>query len=172
MTTNQIRYWELQEKKRSNQASERELARSHLASEALTSAANAEILRHNVNVEAQAANDLLECARSNRATETLTARNIASSEARNAETRRANVANEVIGRQKATTDLINARTQQGQLGLKTVDTRTRQRELDETIRSNMQNETLRAQEIGARTASGIIGTIGSLAGRIITRRAN
>jgi hypothetical protein len=72
LTRNQLEYWNLQEKIRSNQASEAETQRANKAKEALTSRDLTEKSRHNVASEAYNLLGIQESERHNQATEGLT----------------------------------------------------------------------------------------------------
>lgn len=169
MTTNQIRYWELQEKRRSNAAQEQETARSNRAKEGISSAANVESMRHNVASEAQAASDLLERSRSNQANEAIARVNAALTKERNDEQKRSNLANEVIGRSNAAASNMQAKYRQIAASNSTVDTITRQKQLEETTRSNKAKEDIERERITAQTASGILSTLGGL-GQTLLRK--
>lgn len=96
MTGNQIKYWELQERKRSNRTQETETGRHNRATEyvesgKLQNAINtlAENIRHSKATEQQAINELAESRRHNVAGETQAINELA-------ERRRSNIANESL----------------------------------------------------------------------------
>lgn len=71
MTTNQIRYWEMQEGKRHNVAQESENFRHNTATEAQAANELVETHRHNVSTETIAQGNLTETIRHNKETETV-----------------------------------------------------------------------------------------------------
>lgn len=195
MTHNQINYWTLRETQRANRSKELETNRHNLATEDQSRqelveasrsnrareaetvrhnvASESETYRHNAATEAQEANDLLERSRSNRAQESLKrTENLIKQQSVN-ESVRSNMANEVIGRSNAASNLISANSNSnyrtGQLALGAVDTITRQRAQQEVERSNKVNEQLRESEIGAKFGSQILSTLGGL-GQSLLRR--
>lgn len=121
MTTTQVAYWNLQELKQHNRATEED-----------TDVANAEVNRHNTVTEQQNANSLLETARHNKVSESVAKGNLKetvrshkaneriskdtlketrrSNKAREHENHRSNVANEAIGRINAAANTRNAQT--------------------------------------------------------------
>lgn len=171
MTSNQIKFWELQERKRSNMAGEQETARSNRAKEALTSASNLETMRHNVQGETQAAADLLERSRSNRANEALSAARNALTAAQNTESVRHNIQQEVIGRSQATGTLLRGRASMVQAGTGQSQAITAQRSQKEMERHNQAEEAIGWANVSAKTATDVLGTLGNLVGRVIGRSA-
>lgn len=182
MTKNQIDYWNLQELKRSNMARESETAshnremeqqgRAGLAeSKRHSLATESEATRHNYQTEALGSQDLLERSRSNRANEANTRQRNAIEANKVSETQRSNMANESIGRSNATTNLLGARAKGVEASTNAGNLIVRQRAQEETERSNRAQEMLKSEEIGARTASDIVGTLGNFFGRVLGRRS-
>lgn len=118
MTSNQIRYWELQETKRSNRAREREMRRSNRANEMLTQ----QYQEGTLGLRAQ---ELAETVRSHQATEAVSLANVQ-------ETARHNLAYETeLTRHNRESEALNAR----QLDISAST-------LAETIRSHKVNESI------------------------------
>lgn len=192
MTKNQIEFWKHQEQKRANAANEAETARANREREAhnvrlleesrwVNRANLSETGRHNMETERQARSDLLERTRSNLASEGNTAQRNAVEFAKVTEQARTNIANEslkhaanvIAGRQADTAqfsaeDISNYRS--GQLGIGITQTKLDQQRLDEQKRANQASEALRSLEIGARTGTEVLGTLGSFFGRVISGR--
>jgi inorganic pyrophosphatase/exopolyphosphatase len=123
MTRNQLEYWNLQETKRHNAATEGETGRHNVAEEGETKRHNvmseSEMQRHNMRTEMQTDTNLLETQRHNIATEGYTKQSVA-------ETQRANRASESIRREQN-------RLESQKLGLT-------QSQIAESIRHNIASE--------------------------------
>lgn len=182
MTKNQIDYWNLQESKRANLARESETAKHNREVEKQGRDTIIETVTHNRNseretaghnraTEAQSSLDLLERSRSNRANEALTAQRNVNESNRLIETTRSNLANEAIGRSNASSNLVGANTKRIEAANNTGNLIVRQRAQNETERANRASEALRSEEIGAKTATDVLGTLGNFFGRIIGRRS-
>lgn len=169
MTSNQIKFWELRERERSNRANETETARSNRAREALTSFSNTEQLRHNMQTESQAASDLLERSRSNRVNEDLQRQQVSNALLTLHENVRHNQAQEVIGRSQATGTLLRGRASVTSAQNAAVDAITRQRAQAEDARHNQAQEAIGWASTAAKTGTDILGTLGNLVGRVIGR---
>lgn len=151
MTSNQIKYWDLEEKKRSNKANEIETNRANVARERELNRSNVaretETNRHNLATELQQQRELAEQSRHNVTVET--------------EANRSNVANEYL---KHETNLISDKVGMANVGLgysqlselvhhnrnqerlNYYDTVTRQQVAEETKRNNLAQEQQRINE--------------------------
>lgn len=147
MTRNQIEYWSLQETKAHNQRTWSETVRSNKARER-------EIYRHNRETEDLGNRNLLEITRHNRATELLGQDQLSeqrrSNLARELETRRSNMANEALAKQRNyLTDYQNREVSRSNRANEAIRQQTNylgRTELAETRRSNEARERIQLKQ--------------------------
>lgn len=160
MTRNQLAYWELQEKMRSNRATERETNRSNVAKETETSRSNlakeGETHRFNLVTEALERGKQAETKRSNLAHEYLTERGLVNTRNQIAEQARHNRATESLDRGRLTE---TERTNKANEGIRSA-------ELAEKKRNNQ----VREVEEGVRLGISAVDTLGGIITRGMSSR--